>query len=564
MATYVPNAMDPTQPTGDKKVASAPPEFRAIKVLLDTTVQLLADNIIDISNFQSQLTALQAAIGAGTNSVALAANLSNTIDELLGDYLLGVKKIATNAVATTQHEVNNRSLSVCDYLSAGQIMDAYLRINSLDCTVAIQKAVTDAFTSHRDLDVPYKFKITTINIDRPESSTYDEYFNIRSNNGGGFYSVSASPMFSTTLPFTAAPIVSLIKFIGIYFESSSNAINNFVLDNAKYLRTAFESCNFSKIRCLAAPVVYTQSIYFSNCNMRRWTGVFFDSPIGAYDLKVHQCIMEAGVEGWNLGAASGCSFTNNNIEGLTTGAAIRSANSQALLISGNYFESNNVDLVLNVGVQEGVVICGNKLVASTGTYGIFWGTALNCTSFGNYCVLSTGLHNMQVDSHVSINDYSSTILSSIPQYYKQPYNYPTIKASATANQGPFASSTFVKALFTQEDWDTNSNFTSSTFTPNVEGYYQYNTTIRVTGTNMSQIIIVAYKNGAAYKRLYDAQFATPISTPLMISSGDCIPLNGSTDTLEIYVWVNGTTPSLAFTSSSITSSLSVNFLRNIN
>lgn len=77
MATYVPNAMDPSQPTGDKKVSSAAPEFRAIKVLLDSVAAAQ-------TAFQAELDALQSAIGAGTNSVALAATLTNNIDALKG------------------------------------------------------------------------------------------------------------------------------------------------------------------------------------------------------------------------------------------------------------------------------------------------------------------------------------------------------------------------------------------------------------------------------------------------------------------------------------------------
>lgn len=40
MATYVPNASDVTQPTGDKKVASAAPEFRTAKTKLVKTLSV--------------------------------------------------------------------------------------------------------------------------------------------------------------------------------------------------------------------------------------------------------------------------------------------------------------------------------------------------------------------------------------------------------------------------------------------------------------------------------------------------------------------------------------------
>lgn len=68
---YVPSASDITQPTGDKFVASAAPEFRAVKSLLATTDSSL-------TGFQAQLNAIIAGIGAGNNSAALAALLASS------------------------------------------------------------------------------------------------------------------------------------------------------------------------------------------------------------------------------------------------------------------------------------------------------------------------------------------------------------------------------------------------------------------------------------------------------------------------------------------------------
>lgn len=79
---YVPNASDTNQPTGDKAVASAAPEFRTLKAFV-AAVKTAQDG------FQAQLTALYAAIGAGTDSTALAAALASPTGSSLVGYNLG-------------------------------------------------------------------------------------------------------------------------------------------------------------------------------------------------------------------------------------------------------------------------------------------------------------------------------------------------------------------------------------------------------------------------------------------------------------------------------------------
>jgi hypothetical protein len=80
---YTPVASDVFQPTGDKSVQSAALEFRTLKAFV-----LVLDT--DLSGFQAELDALQAAIGAGNNSVALAANLANSVNSTLGVSLIGL------------------------------------------------------------------------------------------------------------------------------------------------------------------------------------------------------------------------------------------------------------------------------------------------------------------------------------------------------------------------------------------------------------------------------------------------------------------------------------------
>jgi len=86
---------------------------------------------------------------------------------------------------------------------------------------------------------------------------------------------------------------------------------------------------------------------------------------------------------------------------------------------------------------------------------------------------------------------------------------------------------FTKVLFDTEEFDTNSNFASSRFTPTVAGYYQINSSISVgTGT---QLVCSIYKNGTEYKRGVNVTVTNNQSVASSI-----VYFNGSTDYSEIY------------------------------
>lgn len=80
-----------------------------------------------------------APIGTFRNSLANA-------DTGKGDALVAVKKSSATSVVTTQHEVNERVLSVFDYLSEAQKADVIAGTFTLDCRAAVQAAITDAIS----------------------------------------------------------------------------------------------------------------------------------------------------------------------------------------------------------------------------------------------------------------------------------------------------------------------------------------------------------------------------------------------------------------------------------
>jgi hypothetical protein len=93
-----------------------------------------------------------------------------------------------------------------------------------------------------------------------------------------------------------------------------------------------------------------------------------------------------------------------------------------------------------------------------------------------------------------------------------------------------------KITFTTEEFDTNSNFASSTFTPTVAGYYQINSVIGIGGTVGNNYIILLFKNGSEFKRGNQIAVNTAGITCLVLSC--LVYANGTTDTFDIYGYQN--------------------------
>jgi len=112
----------------------------------------------------------------------------------------------------------------------------------------------------------------------------------------------------------------------------------------------------------------------------------------------------------------------------------------------------------------------------------------------------------------------------------------------------FTNATFTKINFQTEEFDTNNNFASSTFTPTVAGYYQISGGLYM-ATTLGLVLIVAYKNGSAYKRL--AGSSTPANGTH--TYGSCLVYcNGSTDYIELYGYQNsGSSATVPFAQSDL-------------
>ena len=112
-------------------------------------------------------------------------------------------------------------------------------------------------------------------------------------------------------------------------------------------------------------------------------------------------------------------------------------------------------------------------------------------------------------------------------------NMPAFSAYASSGTSCSAS-TNTKILFQVENFDTNNNFASSTFTPTVAGYYQINTGVAIISA-LGLCYTMLWKNGSNYN----------VGTQLANNSGgvqstvsSLIYMNGTTDYLEVYFWQN--------------------------
>jgi hypothetical protein len=119
-------------------------------------------------------------------------------------------------------------------------------------------------------------------------------------------------------------------------------------------------------------------------------------------------------------------------------------------------------------------------------------------------------------------------------------NMPAFSAYASGNQS-ISASTWTKVTLGVETFDTNNNFASSRFTPTVAGYYQINGVVRFNSSaSITRYIIGIYKNGAEYARPAEQNFTSALLTFGQMGGGVVVYLNGSTDYVELYGYINGT------------------------
>ena len=114
---------------------------------------------------------------------------------------------------------------------------------------------------------------------------------------------------------------------------------------------------------------------------------------------------------------------------------------------------------------------------------------------------------------------------------------PTFYAFDSAGQSVLSynanGNAFFKMSFDSESWDSDGAYdtASSTFNPQTAGYYNITASVQQTSALSSGISLLLYKNGSEY-----AQLAYDGANWLASGGSILVPMNGSTDILEVYVY----------------------------
>jgi hypothetical protein len=153
---------------------------------------------------------------------------------------------------------------------------------------------------------------------------------------------------------------------------------------------------------------------------------------------------------------------------------------------------------------------------------------LDIRTSSNYIVLSDGDGNPRVSiptgtATATIPNVTGTVMVS--------GNMPAFSAYQSSAQ-TLSTNTNTKLLFQTEEFDTNSNFASSTFTPTVAGYYQVSASMRM-GTAAGNVRMQIWKNGNLYK--IGTEVGTTCTNGFVSTLVYC---NGTTDYIEAYGLIN--------------------------
>lgn len=123
---------------------------------------------------------------------------------------------------------------------------------------------------------------------------------------------------------------------------------------------------------------------------------------------------------------------------------------------------------------------------------------------------------------------------------------PAFKADRISSDQSVTSGAWAKVQLNSESFDIGGCFDSSTdyrWTPTLAGYYQISSSADlVAASALTGGLSAIYKNGSAY--LYGNYTVTPATTEIISTGGGLVYMNGTTDYLELWALVVGTTPKI--------------------
>jgi hypothetical protein len=232
----------------------------------------------------------------------------------------------------------------------------------------------------------------------------------------------------------------------------------------------------------------------------------------------------------------------------TASASNRGALSAADWTTFNSKGSGTVTSVSGTGTVNGITLTGT--VTTTGSLtlgGTLSGVSLTTQVSGTLPTANggTGITTTPSNGQIPIGNGTNYVAATLTAGTGIGITNASGAVTVAVNTGPafsayrsgpnqsLTTATFTKVQLNTEDFDTNSNFDSTTnyrFTPTVAGYYQISGSVGLTGTN-TRILCSIYKNGSAYFRGIDA--SVNIS---QVNVSGLVYFNGSTDYIELYVY----------------------------
>ena len=115
-------------------------------------------------------------------------------------------------------------------------------------------------------------------------------------------------------------------------------------------------------------------------------------------------------------------------------------------------------------------------------------------------------------------------------------NAPAFSVGKNVDQ-TIATSTATKVTFEVENWDLTNDYdiSTSTFTPSVAGYYQFNSTLYwKAGVDNAVVQNILHKNGSSYK--YGSIIVGGSTKHIAVTLSAVAYANGTTDYFNIYLW----------------------------
>ena len=173
-------------------------------------------------------------------------------------------------------------------------------------------------------------------------------------------------------------------------------------------------------------------------------------------------------------------------------------------------------------------------------------STINGTSTGNGGLISTGddsgILNIQTNETTAITVDASQNISFTKGFTVGSTAFPAFNGYISGYQGGISQSTWTKVSLSAEDFDTNNNFNTSTytFTPTVAGYYQLTGVASfgsAGGTYPSGGIVAIYKNSGS---ITGSQYSGA-NQIFNLTTATLVYMNGSTDTASLYVYMTGGT-----------------------